>query len=189
MRITTMAIICKHTSSVSMPSEWVKDYTKLIPPDGNVLDLACGSGRHTRFLLERGIKVTALDHDISQLKDMPKNENLIIIEHDLEGSSPWPFASQAFAGIVVVNYLYRPLFVKILDSLAPNGVLIYQTFAVGNEKYGRPRNPQYLLSDEELLKVFGKHLHVVQYSHGLINQPSPAIMQSICCINYKTQNI
>ena len=118
-------------------------------------------------------------------KDISETENLKTIEHDLEGSSPWPFSSQTFDGIVVANYLYRPLFSKILGSLAPKGVLIYQTFAVGNEKYGRPRNPEYLLSNDELLKVFGKHLHVVQYSHGFIKQPSPAIMQSICCINDK----
>ena len=181
-----MAIIRKHTSSYSKPSEWVRKYAKLISQGGAVLDLACGRGRHTRFLLERGIKVTALDYDISQLKDIPETENLKTIEHDLEGSSPWPFASQAFDGIVVANYLYRPLFSKILESLAPKGVLIYQTFAVGNEEYGRPRNPEYLLSNDELLKVFGKHLHVVQYSHGFIKQPSPAIMQSICCINDKS---
>ena len=180
-----MAIIRKHTSSYSKPSEWVRKYAKLISQGGAVLDLACGRGRHTRFLLERGIKVTALDYDISQLKDIPETENLKTIEHDLEGSSPWPFSSQTFDGIVVANYLYRPLFSKILESLAPKGVLIYQTFAVGNEKYGRPRNPDYLLSNDELLKVFGKHLHVVQYSHGFIKQPLPAIMQSICCINDK----
>ena len=185
MRITFMAITHKHTSNHSKPSEWVRKYANLISHGGAVLDLACGSGRHTRFLLERGIKVTALDYDISQLKDITNTKNLKTIEHNLEGSSPWPFASQAFDGIVVTNYLHRPLFPKIVESLAHKGVLIYQTFAVGNEEYGRPRNPEYLLSDDELLKVFGKHLHVVQYSYGFIKQPSPAVMQSICCINNK----
>ena len=91
-----MAIIGKHTSNYSKPSEWVRKYANLISQGGAVLDLACGRGRHTRFLLERGNRVTALDYDISQLKDIPETENLKTIEHDLEGPSPWPFSSQAF---------------------------------------------------------------------------------------------
>ena len=178
-----MSILDDNASRQPMPSEWIREHTKLISPGGSVLDLACGSGRHTSFLLKRGNNVTALDRDISQLKDVPETKNLKILEHDLEGALRWPFAPQAFDGIIVANYLYRPLFSEIVKSLAPQGILIYQTFAVGNEKYGHPRNPQYLLSKDELLQVFGKRLHVVKYSHGLIKRPFPAVMQSICCIN------
>ena len=123
------------------PSKWVKKYIEIIPRGGVVLDLACGAGRHTRLLLQTGRKVTALDRDISNLDDLSKYNHLKIIKFDLEGKAPWPFNRETFDGIIVVNYLYRPLFPKIIEALAFNGVLIYQTFATGNEKYGRPNNP------------------------------------------------
>ena len=165
------------------PAEWVRHYSRLIRRDGAVLDLACGAGRHTRMLLKRGKVVTALDRDTSQIVDLSETCNLKIVEHDLEGSAAWPFGSRVFDGIVVVNYLFRPLFPMIMDALASNGLLIYQTFAIGNEKYGHPRNPKYLLAENELLEVFGEKLNVLRFNQGYIEKPSPAIVQRICCIN------
>ena len=174
-----------HSVIPTPPSEWVKNHIKIIPNSGTVLDLACGTGRHTRLLLETGRRVFALDCNISQLEDLRENDSVTIIKHDLETANSWPFSPQTFDGIVVTNYLYRPLYPRIIDALAVNGVLIYQTFAVGNEKYGRPRNPDFLLKEDELLETFGTQLEVVNYSHGYIQKPSPAEMQSICCIkNY-----
>ena len=170
-------------ATLTEPAEWVRHYSGIICRGGTVLDLACGAGRHTRMLLERGKIVTALDRDTSQIVDLSETRNLKIVEHDLEGSAAWPFGSRVFDGIVVVNYLFRPLFPMIIDALAGNGVLIYQTFAIGNEKYGHPRNPNYLLAKNELLDAFGKELNVVKFNQGYIGRPSPAIVQRICCIN------
>ena len=172
----------KH-STLSSPTEWVRRYSKTIRQYGSVLALACGGGRHTRLLLEQGYNVTAIDLDISQLTFLQETDNLKIIQHDLEGSAKWPFVSKAFDGIVAVNYLFRPLYPKIIDALADNGKLIYQTFADGNAKFGRPRNPKFLLRENELLEVFGRSLTVVEFHQGYIEHPSPAIVQRICCIN------
>ena len=173
-----------HSDIPTPPSEWVKKHIKIIRKNGIVLDLACGAGRHTRLLLETGRRVFALDCDINKLIDLRDNDSVTIIKHDLETANSWPFSPQTFDGIVVTNYLHRPLYSYIIDSLAVNGVLIYQTFAVGNEKYGRPQNPDFLLKENELLEVFGKRLEVVHYSHGYIHNPSPAVMQNICCVKY-----
>ena len=178
-----MPQFCTHHSSCSGPVEWVRRHSETIRQYGSVLDLACGRGRHTRFLLEQGYKVTAIDRDVSQLSIAQETDNLKIIEHDLEGSARWPFVAKAFDGIVAVNYLSRPLFPKIIDGLAHNGILIYQTFAIGNAKFGRPRNPDFLLRENELLDAFAQRLTVVEFHQGYIEKPSPAIVQRICCIN------
>ena len=178
-----MPQFCTHHSSRSGPVEWVRRHSETIRQGGIVLDLACGRGRHTHFLLDQGFKVTAVDLDISQLKVDRKTDNLRIVEHDLEGGAKWPFESKGFDGIVAINYLFRPLFPKIIDALAENGILIYQTFADGNEKLGKPRNQNYLLHENELLGAFGQRLTVIEFDQGYIEQPSPAIVQRICCIN------
>lgn len=170
----------------SKPAEWVQRYSRLIPKGGNVLDLACGNGRHTRFLLEEGYRVTAIDKDVSKLNELDSYEGLTKLEFDLEASNlsaKWPVGYKYFDGIVVVNYLYRPLFKDIIEALAANGVLIYQTFAVGNEVYGRPRNSDYLLKKKELLEVFGRVFTTVKFEHNFVDRPSPAIVQRICCVN------
>ena len=177
-----------HNFKQLKPSNWVEKYLEIIPKGGTVLDLACGSGRHTRLLLNTGRSVTALDRDVSKLEDLSNNNHLKIFKFDLEGNVPWPFNAESFDGIIVVNYLYRPLFPMIIDALAVNGVLIYQTFAIGNEKYGRPNNPDYLLKNNELLNEFGEQLQVVKFDHGYIRRPSPAIMQSICCIKQNVKS-
>ncbi len=143
---------------------WVVNHAHLVPPGGAVLDVACGSGRHVRIFQDRGHPVSALDKDLSRLNS---DDSVERIEADLEDGSPWPLAGRTFACIVVVNYLYRPLFPVLKEALAPGGVLIYQTFMIGNEAFGRPRNPDFLLQPGELRDVFVPALE--------------EIVQKICC--------
>lgn len=144
-----------------------------------MLDLAAGSGRHAAVFADRGHPVTALDRDISRLAAHPRIE---AVEADIEGG-PWPFPDRRFAGIVVANYLHRPLFTVLCDSLLPGGALIYETFAVGNEQYGKPRNPDFLLKESELLDAVAGKLRVVAYEAGLEHRTAgPAIVQRIAAV-------
>ncbi len=161
------------------PSAWVELHARRVRSAGTVLDLACGAGRHTRYLRTLGFRVVAVDVDVSGIDDLIGDALVEVIEADLE-TGPWPLGHRAFDGIVVTNYLHRPLLPKLGDALAPEGVLIYETFAVGNEKYGRPSNPNFLLEQGELLQIFGGHLEVLDYAHGLDEHPGPAIRQRIC---------
>lgn len=161
------------------PSPWVERCAKLIPPGGTVLDVACGSGRHTDLLAAAGHRVTAIDRDTSRLV---ARAGIDIVEADLEGADPWPLPGRAFDGIVVTNYLHRPLFPVLIDSLSPGGALIYETFAIGNEDLGRPRNPDFLLRDGELLDAVAGKLSVVAYEAGRIDAPKPAIVQRIAAV-------
>ncbi|MHA1113262.1 MAG: class I SAM-dependent methyltransferase [Alphaproteobacteria bacterium] len=162
------------------PSAWVRRFAPLIAAGAPVLDLACGSGRHTRYLRDRGHPVVALDRDLAGLGDLAAAPGVEPVEADLETGAPWPLAGRTFAGIVVANYLYRPLFPAILGSLAPGGMLIYATFAVGNESFGRPRDPDFLLRPGELLAVAREALTVIAYEHGTIADPRPAVVQRLC---------
>ena len=164
------------------PSPWVSRFAPLVPAGGTVLDLACGRGRHTRLFLGRGHPVTALDKDVSHLGETGQDDRVRAIEADLE-DGPWPLAGQTFAGIVVTNYLHRPLMPHLIAALAPGGVLIYETFGKGNEAYGKPRNPDYLLLPGELMEIFGKGLAVVAYEHGYVEAPRPRVIQHICALN------
>jgi len=164
--------------------DWVKKYAARIPSSKLVLDLACGSGKNTRFLLESGYNVVALDRDISRLADISHNQNLEIYEFDLETGSKFPFYKREFSGIVVTNYLYRPILDDLTTALGFGGVLIYQTFMVGNEAYGRPNNPNFLLKKNELKDVFEKQLDVIAFEEGYVQIPKPAMVQRICAINY-----
>ena len=163
------------------PSPWLERFAPLIRDGGTVLDLACGGGRHTRYLSALGHRVVALDIDASSLDDLAGNETVEIIEADLEGDG-WPFDERRFDGIVVTNYLHRPLLPLLPDALAPGGVLIYETFAKGNEKYGRPRNPAFLLDPGELLDAFAPRLTIVAYEHGTHHEPEPAVRQRVCAV-------
>ncbi|MBC7951093.1 MAG: class I SAM-dependent methyltransferase [Rhodospirillaceae bacterium] len=156
-------------------SPWVSRFAPLVSPGGAVLDLACGGGRHSRLFLARGHGVTGVDRDIAHT-DAPGAE---LIAADLENGSPWPLAGHRFAGVVVTNYLWRPLFPALLDSLADDGVLIYETFAQGNERFGSPRNPDFLLARGELLRVTAG-LTVVAYEDGVVEDR--AVVQRICAV-------
>jgi SAM-dependent methyltransferase len=157
------------------PSPWVVRWARLIAR-GPVLDLASGPGRHARFFAARGLKVVAVDRDAQILAD-----GIQFIQADLENGSPWPFAGQCFGGIVVTNYLYRPLLAKLADALEDGGVLIYETFMVGNEKYGKPSNPDFLLRPGELLHAFSS-LTVVAFEQGTVERPKKAVIQRVCMI-------
>ncbi len=146
-----------------------------------MLDLAAGQGRHLRYLRRLGYRVVAVDRDVTELSDLKSDEGVEVVEADLE-NAPWPFVGRRFDGIVVTNYLHRPLLPTLADSLTPGGILIYETFAVGNEKYGRPSNPDFLLEERELLDAFGSTLTVIDYEHAYQAQPRPAVKQRICAL-------
>jgi SAM-dependent methyltransferase len=169
----------------STPSRWVLRFLHLIPTGGRVLDLACGRGRHTRLLADCGHPVTAVDIDVSGLAPLRDNPRIDIRQVDLE-TGMRPFTGEHFAAVIVCNYLYRPHFAWLADTLLPGGVLLMETFAQGNEAYGRPRNPDYLLAPGELLTAFSLCLQVVAYEHGLDILPRPAIRQRICAVNSAT---
>ncbi len=166
---------------VRQPSAWVTRFAGLIPADGRVLDLACGDGRHTRFLASRGHPVTAVDIDVRGLADLTREPGIEVVQTDLE-TGEWPFGPASFAGIVVTNYLHRPHFKVLPATLAPGGLLIMETFAAGNERFGRPRNPDFLLAPGELLSVFAKTLQVVAYEHGVEQVPRPAVRQRLVAL-------
>jgi SAM-dependent methyltransferase len=154
----------------------------LIPRGGQVVDLACGKGRHVRFLLNAGYSVLALDNDLSGINDIAGELNLEVFAADLENHGVFPLQGRQFSGIVVVNYLFRPLFADLMNILSSGGVLIYQTFMLGNEVFGRPNNPAFLLKENELLDTFGGKLDVVAFEQGYIEKPNPAFVQKICAI-------
>lgn len=163
--------------SATPPSAWVARFIGAIAPHGRALDVAAGGGRHSRLLLARGFQVTAIDRDIDGLSPIP---GLEVIAADLEDGSPWPLPDRNFAAIVVTNYLHRPLFPHLAASLAPGGILIYETFQQGNERHGRPRNPDFLLAPGELLRVAeGYRLTVLGYFSGDTTTPKPAVIQRI----------
>jgi len=143
---------------------------------GPVLDLACGAGRHARFFQARNLEVVAVDRDRQSLPP-----GIRFVQADLEDGSPWPFAGQRFGAIVVTNYLYRPLLPRLAEALYEGGVLIYETFMLGNEKYGRPSNPQFLLRPGELLEAFGE-LHVAGFEQGRVERPKAAMIQRLCAL-------
>lgn len=167
----------------SNASPWVLRFAGLVPAGGPVLDLACGGGRHARLFLERGHPVTALDVDLARLGALAGHPRLEAIAADLEGAATWPLPGRRFAGVIVTNYLHRPLFPAIVGAVAPGGALIYETFAAGNERFGRPRNPDHLLKPGELLDAVHGALEVVAYENLEIAEPKPAVAQRIAAAN------
>lgn len=157
-------------------SEWVLKNLRHITREGSVLDVACGRGRHTLLMRDRGYKVTAVDKDISTLQGRNIPEiNLVCA--DLE-ENEWPFQPDQFDAIVVTNYLWGPLFPTIKGSLRAGGCILYETFAIGNEAYGRPSNPDFLLKEDELLEVFSD-FEILDYFHGKTETPKPAVKQAV----------
>ena len=163
------------------PSPWVSRWAALVPAGAEVLDLACGYGRHARLFAARGCRVLAVDRDAAALASLAAVTGIVTRAADLEGA-PWPLAPDRFDGVVVANYLHRPLFGPMIAALRSNGVLIYDTFMVGNERFGRPSNPDFLLRPGELLEVVRGQLEVVAFEQGQVGTPRPAIVQRVCAV-------
>jgi len=163
------------------PSEWVTRWAGFIAAGGEALDLACGSGRHSRYLATAGYRVCAIDHDAQALAALTSVAGVSVQVADLE-RAPWPLTGRRFAGIVVANYLYRPLFPRLLEALAEDGALIYETFALGNERFGKPTNPDFLLRPGELLELVRGKLRVLAYEDLQVSLPEPAMVQRICAV-------
>ncbi|VVE05438.1 class I SAM-dependent methyltransferase [Pandoraea cepalis] len=163
------------------PSPWLVRWAHLMPSGGRALDLACGQGRHARWLASRGMHVIAVDRDEAALATMSMLANVTTLTADLEGA-PWPLAEgERFDAVIVTNYLHRPLFSRIAASVAPGGVLIYETFARGNERYGKPSNPQFLLAPGELLDVAREAgLRVAGFEDVTLAAPRAACVQRVC---------
>lgn len=164
------------------PSPWVSRFLPLIPSGGPVLDLACGAGRHLRALLGRGCPLTGVDRDLRGVADLLGTPGLRLVTADLEDGSPWPLPGEQFAAIIVTHYLWRPLFPAILAALQPGGLLLYETFANGHQRFGRPSNPSYLLRDGELLTLTAGSCQIVAFEQGIVASPKAAVVQRLCAV-------
>ncbi len=167
--------------SIENASPWVRRFASQIPKAGTVLDLACGGGRHSLLLAEMGYSVLAVDQNIAEIE---KADNPLIRSKALNlEEEVWPLADSKFSGIVVTNYLYRPHLDRLPEILDKNGVLIYETFAQGNEQFGKPSNPNFLLKTGELLELAQRHgLKVLAYEDIYQGEPKPAMVQRLCAV-------
>ncbi|WBY02715.1 class I SAM-dependent methyltransferase [Ramlibacter tataouinensis] len=159
------------------PSGWIRRWSHLLPAGGTVLDVACGAGRHMRWLARLGHAVTGVDRDPDALGAAAAFGRAV--QADIE-NGPWPFAGQAFDGVVVTNYLWRPLWPTLLGALAPDGVLLYETFAEGQAAIGKPSRPEFLLRHGELLQLC-RELRIVAYEDGFLDAP-PRLVQRIAAV-------
>lgn len=176
---STISVGAPH-AAIGEPSPWVVRWTPLLRAGGRVLDLACGSGRHARWLAERGFAVLGVDRDGAALAGLPPAVRTR--QADLEQGA-WPLGDEApFDAVIVTNYLHRPLWPHLLDALAPGGVLVYETFAAGNETVGKPSNPDFLLRPGELLDAVRGRLRVIAYEDGVIEVPRTAFVQRMCAV-------
>lgn len=161
----------------STPSPWIERWAHLIAPRSTVLDLACGHGRHVRWLQTQGHQLTAVDRDGAALQSLTDLASTVCADIEM---GPWPLPGREFGAVVVTNYLWRPLWPQILASVAPGGVLLYETFALGNEAFGKPSRPDFLLQPNELLQVC-QGWNIVAYEHGLLSAPE-RVVQRIAAI-------
>ena len=192
MTQTRLAEVIAHQGGA--PSAWLQRFSHLLQAQSDlVLDLACGSGRNSFYMHSLDVRVLGLDRDgqgFPALNDIGIETQL----HDLEAGDAgydWPFSEHSFAAIIVCNYLHRPLFPHLLASLKPDGLLIYETFAAGNENFGKPSNPAFLLRPGELLAQMQSNstvtMSVIAYEDGYVGQAKPAMVQRICA--RKTEKI
>lgn len=160
-------------------SRWVMQHINRVKSSGHILDLACGGGRHLQLALDQGYRVTGVDRDVSLAASSITHPALQLMTLDLE-TGQQPVFKEKFDGIVVTNYLYRPLLACLPDWLMPGGILIYETFMLGNEAFGRPRSPDFLLAPDELRLSFQTSLVELDFRQGEISDPYPAVTQSYC---------
>lgn len=159
------------------PSPWIARFAPLVPP-GRVLDVAAGKGRHSRLFLDLGHPVLAIDRDIAGLGALAGTTGFEARANDLEvGGDALP--AETFAAVVVANYLHRPLLPALVAAVAPGGWLLYETFARGNERFGKPSNPDFLLEPGELIEAVAGRLEIVAYENIEESAPRPAIRQRI----------
>ncbi len=167
------------------PSDWVVRFATRLPASTRVLDVACGHGRHARWLARRGCRVTAVDADLACAASLDAEPGVHLLQADLEAGA-WPFAGLQFDAVIVVHYLHRPLLPLLVDALAPGGLLLYETFAHGNERFGRPRNPDFLLRPRELMDAFSA-LRILAFEDGYVATPQPAMIQRIAAVRIEPQ--
>ena len=156
-----------HAHGALAPSPWVQRWSALVASGASVLDVACGSGRHLRWFAQRGCRVTGVDRDAAALAPLRDAGDLLVA--DIE-NGPWPLAGRTFDAVVVTNYLWRPLLPTLVASVAPGGVLLYETFAAGNETVGKPSRADFLLRPGELLRA-AEGLRIVAYEDGFLGEP------------------
>jgi SAM-dependent methyltransferase len=165
------------------PSPWVQRWSHLVPSGASVLDVACGSGRHLRWFAARGCRVTGVDRDAAAMAALHDVAELHVA--DIEGAA-WPLPGRRFDAVIVANYLRRELLPTIVASVADHGVLLYETFAVGNASVGKPSNPLFLLQPGELLAA-AAGLRVVAYEDGFLDAPA-RFVQRIVAVRETTGN-
>jgi len=162
------------------PSAWITRFGPSVAAGGAVLDVACGRGRHPRWFLARGHPVVAIDRDVSGVDDLRGAPGLEVLQFDLEAGAPFPTSARTFVAVVVTNYLWRPILDDLATAIATVGWLLYETFARGNERFGHPTNPDFLLRPGELLELARAHgLHVVAYEDVVVDEPRTAAVQCL----------
>lgn len=165
------------------PSPWVTRWAHLLPAGATVLDVACGSGRHLRWLAALGHRVTGVDRDEAAVAPLRALAEVMVA--DIE-QGPWPWPGRRFDAVIVTNYLWRPLLPTIVDAVADGGVLIYETFADGQQTVGRPSRPDFLLRPGELLAACAG-LHVVAYEDGFLDAPA-RFVQRIAAVRHPARH-
>lgn len=161
------------------PSAWVRRFLPGVPAGGRVLDVACGSGRHLRLALEHGHEVVGVDRDLSGVADLQENPGVELVAADLEDGSPFPFRGRTFGGVIVTKYLWRPILPDIVACVARDGLLIYETFAAGNERFGRPANPDFLLNPGELVEAVRGRLVPIAFEHVTVIDPQRIVQRIV----------
>ena len=174
------------TKKKEQPTNWIIEQIKLIAPKRKIqiLDFASGNGRNSIHLAEKDKIIAAIDKDSKRLDEYRKFNYINTICFDLETDEEWPLKKDYFDIIIVVNYLYRPRIKNLISLLKTGGYLFYETFALGNEKYGSPKNPDYLLKDKELLNLFSKENEILSYFNGMVTEEKISIKQR--CVIKKT---
>ena len=167
--------------ALSEPSPWIRRHAGLVAPGARVLDLAAGTGRHARLFAARGASVVAIDRDAEALAALAGVDGVEVRCADLEGPA-WPLTGETFDAVIVSRYLYRPRFDDVVGLVAPEGTLLYETFATGNDRFGRPSNPAFLLEPGELLERVRGRLVVVDFEQGVEGNPPTAVVQRLAAV-------